>query len=110
MASEIKMPALSPTMESGTLSKWLVAEGDRVQSGDIIAEIETDKTRLCNLLCQLKIKYKASSCRVNNENTLINILGFKSCASRQSFQGLKWCRACSFHSSPLIKKLLALFQ
>ncbi len=46
MASEIKMPALSPTMESGTLSKWLVAEGDRVRSGDIIAEIETDKTTM----------------------------------------------------------------
>ena len=46
MASEIKMPALSPTMESGTLSKWLVAEGDQVRSGDIIAEIETDKTTM----------------------------------------------------------------
>ena len=43
MASEIKMPALSPTMESGTLSKWLVAEGDQVRSGDIIAEIETER-------------------------------------------------------------------
>jgi len=46
MASEIKMPALSPTMESGTLAKWLVAEGDKVRSGDIIAEIETDKTTM----------------------------------------------------------------
>ena len=46
MASEIKMPALSPTMESGNLSKWLVAEGDQVRSGDIIAEIETDKTTM----------------------------------------------------------------
>ena len=46
MAIEIKMPALSPTMESGTLSKWLVAEGDQVRSGDIIAEIETDKTTM----------------------------------------------------------------
>ena len=46
MASEIKMPALSPTMESGTLSRWLVAEGDQVRSGDIIAEIETDKTTM----------------------------------------------------------------
>ena len=46
MASEIKMPALSPTMESGTLSKWLIAEGDRVRCGDIIAEIETDKTTM----------------------------------------------------------------
>ena len=46
MASEIKMPALSPTMETGRLSKWLVAEGDQVRSGDIIAEIETDKTTM----------------------------------------------------------------
>jgi len=46
MAFEIKMPALSPTMESGTLAKWLVAEGDQVRSGDIIAEIETDKTTM----------------------------------------------------------------
>ena len=46
MAIEIKMPALSPTMESGTLAKWLVAEGDQVRSGDIIAEIETDKTTM----------------------------------------------------------------
>ena len=45
MASEIKMPALSPTMETGTLSKWLVAEGDQVRSGHI-AEIETDKTTM----------------------------------------------------------------
>ena len=46
MATEIKMPALSPTMETGTLAKWLVAEGDQVRSGDIIAEIETDKTTM----------------------------------------------------------------
>ena len=46
MALEILMPALSPTMEEGTLAKWLVAEGDRVQSGDILAEIETDKATM----------------------------------------------------------------
>ena len=46
MATEIKMPALSPTMETGTLAKWLVAEGDQVRSGDVIAEIETDKTTM----------------------------------------------------------------
>ena len=40
MATEILMPALSPTMEEGTLAKWLVKEGDTVSSGDIIAEIE----------------------------------------------------------------------
>src|SRR5690606_37584559 len=43
MAIELKMPALSPTMEEGTLAKWLVKEGDEVRSGDILAEIETDK-------------------------------------------------------------------
>ncbi len=43
MANEILMPALSPTMEEGTLAKWLVKEGDEVAAGDILAEIETDK-------------------------------------------------------------------
>ena len=46
MPIEILMPALSPTMEEGTLSKWLVAEGDTVSSGDVMAEIETDKATM----------------------------------------------------------------
>jgi pyruvate dehydrogenase E2 component (dihydrolipoamide acetyltransferase) len=46
MPIEIKMPALSPTMEEGTLAKWLVKEGDRVKSGDLLAEIETDKATM----------------------------------------------------------------
>lgn len=46
MAVEILMPALSPTMEEGTLAKWLVKEGDTVSSGDIMAEIETDKATM----------------------------------------------------------------
>ncbi|MEM7438431.1 MAG: pyruvate dehydrogenase complex E1 component subunit beta [Pseudomonadota bacterium] len=46
MAIEILMPALSPTMEEGTLAKWLVKEGDSVESGDILAEIETDKATM----------------------------------------------------------------
>ena len=46
MATEILMPALSPTMEEGTLAKWLVKEGDEVSSGDILAEIETDKATM----------------------------------------------------------------
>jgi pyruvate dehydrogenase E1 component beta subunit len=46
MAIELKMPALSPTMEEGTLAKWLVKEGDHVKSGDILAEIETDKATM----------------------------------------------------------------
>ena len=43
MSAQITMPALSPTMTEGKLAKWLVAEGDQVSSGDVIAEIETDK-------------------------------------------------------------------
>jgi len=46
MAIELKMPALSPTMEEGTLAKWLVKEGDEISPGDIIAEIETDKATM----------------------------------------------------------------
>jgi len=46
MPIELKMPALSPTMEEGTLAKWLVKEGDSVASGDILAEIETDKATM----------------------------------------------------------------
>tara|TARA_R110002110_G_scaffold352308_1_gene562361 strand:+ start:2798 stop:4183 length:1386 start_codon:yes stop_codon:yes gene_type:complete len=46
MSIEILMPALSPTMEEGTLAKWMVKEGDEVRSGDVIAEIETDKATM----------------------------------------------------------------
>ncbi|MEK6540992.1 MAG: pyruvate dehydrogenase complex dihydrolipoamide acetyltransferase [Pseudomonadota bacterium] len=46
MAIELKMPALSPTMEEGTLAKWLVKVGDNVASGDLLAEIETDKATM----------------------------------------------------------------
>jgi len=46
MAIELKMPALSPTMEEGTLAKWLVKEGDTISAGDVLAEIETDKATM----------------------------------------------------------------
>jgi len=46
MSIEIFMPALSPTMEKGTLAKWLVKEGDTIESGDVLAEIETDKATM----------------------------------------------------------------
>src|SRR4051812_44026089 len=46
MPIELRMPALSPTMEEGTVAKWLVKEGDTVKSGDILAEIETDKATM----------------------------------------------------------------
>src|SRR5215470_9902410 len=46
MPVNILMPALSPTMDKGTLAKWLKREGDKVKSGDVIAEIETDKATM----------------------------------------------------------------
>ncbi len=46
MPIEVLMPALSPTMEKGNLAKWLKKEGDSIKSGDIIAEIETDKATM----------------------------------------------------------------
>ena len=46
MATEVLMPALSPTMEDGTLAKWFVKEGDKVEPGDLLAEIETDKATM----------------------------------------------------------------
>ena len=46
MPTPILMPALSPTMEEGTLAKWNVKEGDAISSGDVIAEIETDKATM----------------------------------------------------------------
>src|SRR5262245_31660308 len=46
MPTEVLMPALSPTMEEGTLAKWLVREGQEVKAGDVIAEIETDKATM----------------------------------------------------------------
>ncbi|MGC1861567.1 MAG: biotin/lipoyl-containing protein, partial [Methylocystis sp.] len=46
MTVNILMPALSPTMEQGKIAKWLKAEGDRIKSGDVVAEIETDKATM----------------------------------------------------------------
>src|SRR3990170_3898098 len=46
MPTQVLMPALSPTMEKGNLSKWLKSEGDKVRAGDVIAEIETDKATM----------------------------------------------------------------
>ena len=46
MATQVLMPALSPTMEKGNLAKWLKSEGDKVKAGDVIAEIETDKATM----------------------------------------------------------------
>ena len=51
MSIEILMPALSPTMTEGNLTKWLVTEGQEVKAGDVIAEIETDKRKSVSVQC-----------------------------------------------------------
>jgi len=71
MAIEIKMPALSPTMEEGTLAKWLVVQGDVVRAGDVIAEIETDKATMeveaidDGTLCQILVEAGSEHVKVN---------------------------------------------
>ena len=72
MAIDILMPALSPTMEEGTLAKWLVSEGDTIKSGDILAEIETDKATMefeavdDGVIGQLLVTEGAASVSVNS--------------------------------------------
>src|SRR3546814_14618861 len=57
MPIEIKMPALSPTMEEGTLAKWLVKEGDTVSAGDLMAEIERSEEHTSELQSLMRISY-----------------------------------------------------
>lgn len=71
MATEILMPALSPTMEAGTLAKWLVKEGDSVSAGDLLAEIDTDKATMefeatdDGVIGQLLVKAGTDDVKVN---------------------------------------------
>ncbi|NWH08648.1 MAG: pyruvate dehydrogenase complex dihydrolipoamide acetyltransferase [Alphaproteobacteria bacterium] len=71
MSTQILMPALSPTMEEGTLTKWLVKEGDTVKAGDVIAEIETDKATMEveavdeGKLAQILVKAGTENVKVN---------------------------------------------
>jgi multidrug efflux pump subunit AcrA (membrane-fusion protein) len=60
MPIDILMPALSPTMEKGNLTKWLKAEGDRVKSGDVIAEIQDNDP---NLIGKLRLQHDAAIAR-----------------------------------------------
>ena len=78
MSIEILMPALSPTMTEGNLSKWLVKEGDKVNSGDVIAEIETDKATMEiesadeGTVTKLLIKEGTESVPVNSPIAILN--------------------------------------
>ena len=77
MAVEILMPALSPTMEEGTLAKWLVKAGDKVKSGQILAEIETDKATMEfeavdeGIISQLLVAAGTAGVRVNTPIAVI---------------------------------------
>ena len=81
MSIEILMPALSPTMEEGTLSKWLIKEGDKVSSGDLIAEIETDKATMevesidDGIIGKLLVSEGSSGIKVNSPIAIILELG-----------------------------------
>src|SRR5947208_6268710 len=71
MATNILMPALSPTMEEGTLAKWLVKEGDTVKSGDLMAEIETDKATM-----EFEAVEDRKSTRLNSSHQIISYAVF----------------------------------
>jgi pyruvate dehydrogenase E1 component beta subunit len=77
MSIQVLMPALSPTMEEGTLAKWLIKEGDRVKPGDIIAEIETDKATMEveavdeGVVSQILVPAGAQNVKVNEPIALI---------------------------------------
>ncbi len=77
MATEILMPALSPTMEEGKLARWLVKEGDEIAAGDIIAEIETDKATMeidaieDGLLAKVLVSEGAEGVKVNTPIAIV---------------------------------------
>ena len=81
MATNILMPALSPTMTDGTLARWLVKEGDQVRAGDVIAEIETDKATMEveavdeGVLSRILVPDGTSGVRVNEPIALLQAEG-----------------------------------
>ena len=78
MTTKILMPALSPTMTEGNLSKWLVKEGDKVKAGDVIAEIETDKATMEveavdeGIITGIIVKEGTQSVSVNSPIAILN--------------------------------------
>ena len=78
MANKILMPALSPTMKEGKLSKWLKKVGDKINPGDVLAEIETDKATMeveavdQGILSKILIKEGAEGVKVNETIAILN--------------------------------------
>ena len=81
MATEILMPALSPTMEEGVIVKWFIKEGDTVSAGDLLAEIETDKATMeleaidDGIVGELIYKEGVESIKINTPIAIIYELG-----------------------------------
>ena len=81
MPVTILMPALSPTMEEGTLSKWLIKEGDSIKTGDILAEIETDKAVMefesseDGIVTSLLIESGTQAVKINSPIAIITLEG-----------------------------------
>ena len=81
MATEILMPALSPTMEEGVIVKWFIKEGDKVSAGDLLAEIETDKATMeleaidDGIVGELIYKEGVESIKINTPIAIIYELG-----------------------------------
>ena len=93
MAIELKMPALSPTMEEGTLAKWLVKVGDSVKSGDLLAEIETDKATMEfeavdeGVIASLEVAEGAEGVKVGTVIALISGEGEEAASAKKKEEG-----------------------
>ena len=99
MPTEILMPALSPTMEEGTLSKWIKQEGDDVAPGDVIAEIETDKATMEveavdeGVVEALLVDEGAEGVKVNAPIARLKGQALRSSTPSGRCQGARWRRA-----------------
>ena len=117
MATEILMPALSPTMEEGTLTKWLVKEGDTVTSGDIIAEIETDKATMEfesvdeGIIGKILIKEGTEAVKVNTVIAVIVEVGEKIdtvqsfCPIVENVPTVQSTKSSALNSKPAVHKI-----
>ena len=96
MSTQVLMPALSPTMSEGKLSKWLVKEGDVVKAGDLIAEIETDKAIMefesseDGTILKLLIKEGEENIKVNEPIAVLDTLNLQSEKCRSTCNQIKF--------------------
>ena len=97
MSTQVLMPALSPTMSEGKLSKWLVKEGDEVKAGDLIAEIETDKAIMefesseDGTIIKLLIKEGEENIKVNEPIAVLDTSNLKSLSKDVASNTIRVC-------------------